>query len=73
MGVVMTSKKEGYLQCERCGKTSGTYQATSPAAPELTICEAAHKEVQWGFTVGFFSMMAGPQTLCAECAQGGSK
>jgi hypothetical protein len=57
MGVVLTKdKKSGYLECDRdgCDSKSKSYKPASPAAPALTICEAAHNAEGWAFDVGFF-------------------
>ena len=77
MGVELVKSKgrmkSGRLTCEVCGTVSKVYQGSSPAAPYLTICERACEEDGWVFTVGFFSMLIGPQTMCKECAIDGKR
>ena len=68
--VLKNSKKEGFLQCDSCKKLSPTYKATSPAAPELTICEQAYKEHGWAYNIGFQAMLMGHTVYCPACAKG---
>lgn len=71
MGVVLTKdKKSGYLECDRdgCDSKSKSYKPASPAAPALTICEAAHDAEGWAFDVGFFAMIQGHTVYCPTCA-----
>jgi len=66
--VLDKGKKSGHLKCEVCEKKSATYKASSPAAPDLTICEEANKDAGWAYNIGFFAMMIGHRTLCPDCA-----
>lgn len=72
MGTKRTGKKGAYgvpeivAICEECGKESAPVVGNSPAAPELTGLEKLGKS-GWTYSVGFFSMLAGHQTLCPEC------
>lgn len=71
MGVMLNkSKKAGHLECdaEGCTAKSKTYEARSPAAPELTICEAAHADAKWAYDIGFQAMMLGHTVYCPTCA-----
>lgn len=70
MGVIRSRNKKGHLECDAkgCLAKSHTYNCSS-AAWELDLCEQAHANEGWGFTCGFFAMMAGPQTLCPEHAK----
>ena len=64
------SQKTGHLKCdaEDCAARSASYQPSSPAAPELTICEAAHKAEKWAYDIGFQAMMFGHTVYCPACA-----
>ena len=56
----------GTLTCTGCG-VSGAFPIPSPAAPVLTMCEAAEKE-GWSYEVGFFSMLTGNYNQrCPKC------
>lgn len=73
MGVRMAKgKKSGHLECDvdGCTTRSKSYRPRSPAAPELTVCEAAHKTEGWAFTLGFFAMLMGHKVFCPEHAKG---
>lgn len=67
MSVVLNKKKlTGHLTCdhEGCTNLSSTYRASSPAAPELTICEQAGTREGWGYDIGFYAMLRGHTTFC---------
>ena len=56
----------GKLTCVECG-VSEAFPITSPAAPVLTMCEAAAKQ-GWSYEVGFFSMLTGNHNQrCPKC------
>lgn len=56
----------GTLTCVECG-ARGAFPITSPAAPVLSMCEAAKKE-GWSYEVGFFSMLTGNYNQrCTNC------
>jgi len=59
--------KSATLKCEDCGREA-TYPSSSPAAPELSACEAAEKD-GWVYTIGFWSMLMGHQVMCPVCAK----
>lgn len=62
------SKREAKLTCHNCGD-SVIVEFSSPAAPLLTACEAAHEKHKWGFQFGFHSMLTGEHfPLCYKCA-----
>ena len=63
------NRKSATLTCEKCG-WSEKFPSSSPAAPELTACEVAHKTKGWGYTIGFFSCLAGHEVWCPTCARG---
>lgn len=72
MGVVLPkNKKSGYLECDRdgCDSKSKSYAPSSPAAPALTVCEAAHKAEGWAFDVGFSAMILGHTVYCPACVK----
>ena len=58
--------KQGVLVCSECGNGSAPYAITSPAAPELSICEQAAND-GWVYDLGFFAMLAGHNTKCPAC------
>jgi len=59
------------VTCCRCGAESAPYTITSPAAPELSVCEQAEKD-GWSFTVDFWAMMTGDhRTVCPDCTREG--
>lgn len=58
--------KTGRLVCEVCGVFSKPYPITSPAAPELSICEQAGKD-GWDYNIGFYAMLLGHTTWCPDC------
>lgn len=66
---VVKKRKTATLTCEGCEKTLDIKLPQLTAAPELDACEIAHKEHGWGYTIGFFSMLAGPRVLCPPCAR----
>ena len=37
------------------------------AAPELMACEEAQRDYGWGYSLGFFSMLAGYSVVCSKC------
>jgi hypothetical protein len=61
-------KKSGRLVCERCGIVSKSYKVNSPAAPDLSICEAGEKD-NWSYDIGFWSMLLGHHPYCPDCAK----
>ena len=69
MGAIR-SKKRGHLECdtEGCEAKSETYDCRN-AAWALDLCEQAHAQEGWGYTVGFFSMLVGPETYCPKHAR----
>lgn len=72
MGVVLDKKRRrGHLECDAdgCKAKSKTYTASSPAAPALTICEAAHADAKWAYNVGFHAMILGHTVYCPACAK----
>jgi hypothetical protein len=55
------------LTCVSCGSKQ-SFRASSPAAPVLTACEAAHANAGWSYEIGFFSMLTGDhRPRCAAC------
>jgi ribosomal protein L37E len=62
---VVVKGKSGHLVCERCGGSSATYPSRS-AAKELDICEAAHKNEGWIFSMGPMAMMFGHRVYCSS-------
>lgn len=66
---VIVNGKRGHLECA-CGVVSKTYAVTSPAAPDLSICEQAHEVEGWAYSMGFFAMMLGHVVMCPTCAAG---
>lgn len=57
------------LRCdvEGCDAVFGPV-TTRTAAPELDACEEAAKK-GWSYSVGFWAMLAGPQTVCPKHAK----
>lgn len=61
--------KTGVLTCIECGRTE-RFPITSPAAPVLSMCEAAGPK-GWSYQIGFFTMLTGDhQTRCPACTAG---
>ena len=58
------------LRCDvdGCAESFGPVR-TRTAAPELEACEEAGKQ-GWGYPIGFWSMLCGPQTVCPRHARG---
>lgn len=68
MGVVIhKTKKTGHLVCDNCQKTSDNYKVSSPAAPDLSVCEKARDD-GWRYSIGFFAMLAGHTVACPGCS-----
>ena len=61
----------GVLVCARCEAESKVYRITSPAAPELSICEQAGED-GWGYDLGFQAMLMGHTTVCPACLAKGA-
>lgn len=62
------------LRCavEGCEARFGPIRTWS-AAPELDACEEAEKH-GWGYTIGFWAMLCGPQAVCpAHAKRAGGK
>lgn len=67
MPVILTkNKKSGHLECDvkGCTARSKDYKPRSPAAPELTVCEAAHTAEKWAYNIGFQTMLLGHTVIC---------
>jgi hypothetical protein len=64
------SKQRGVLHCDvtGCEAQSQSYAPTSPAAPALTVCEAAQKAEGWWFNCDFWAMAFGHTVYCPEHA-----
>jgi len=65
---VEVKKDRATLTCNHCGMKLEVMRKKG-AAPELSACEEAKEKHGWGYTLGFFSMLAGPDVWCGPCAR----